>query len=106
MGIFLVAWGVILAVFILFAILFRFQHTTTKGGMAGWFVGFVFGLTTNFLFGFMHFAGPIDIPNPVINFPGWSTTLGDFYPLIGSQLGIIVGAFVGSFKRDERDRTT
>src|ERR1043166_6251577 len=87
MAYYLEAWGAILAVFVVIAIICRFRRATITCGIAGWIFGFAFGLSVDFLFGVMHWTGPIDVPDPIFNFPGWSTTLGTFYPLIGSLFG-------------------
>jgi len=106
MDYYLEAWGAILGVFVVIAILFHFQRTTLAGGIAGWFVGFIFGMATSFLFGVMHWTGPVDIPDPIFHFPGWSTTLSTIYLLVGSLLGVILGAFMGWLQRKKTDPTT
>jgi hypothetical protein len=65
------------------------------GALVGMMVGFLIGIVVNVAVGFMHWFGPVDIPNPVIQIGGVATTIGTLYPVMFGAVGFIVGLVLG-----------
>ncbi len=68
-------------------------------GLLGLMGGFLLGIVAGFVISATHWFGPVAIPNPVFNFPGFATTLSSLCPLIFGLVGLIVGITLSLIKR-------
>jgi hypothetical protein len=68
-------------------------------GVAGMLVGFLIGVVADEAIGIMHWFGPVDIPNPVIQIGDVATTLGTLYPVIFGLAGLIVGVVAATIRK-------
>src|SRR4051794_15291122 len=64
------------------------------GAFAGMVVGFLFGIVVDDAISTMHWFGPIDIPNPVVQIGGVATTLSNINVILFALSGLIVGIVV------------
>jgi hypothetical protein len=64
------------------------------GEFVGMVVGFLFGIVVDDAISTMHWFGPIDIANPVVQIGGVATTLSTIYIILFAMVGLIVGIVV------------
>jgi hypothetical protein len=56
------------------------------------------GLATGVAVSAMHWFGPIDIPDPVVQIGGIATTATSLYPAAFGAVGLVVGVFIGAMR--------
>src|SRR4051795_7735786 len=61
------------------------------GALVGFAVGFLIGVVVDEAIGLMHWFGPVDVPDPVIQMFGIATTIGTLYPAMFGVVGVVVG---------------
>ena len=69
----------------------KLARSALVAGLAGMSVGFLIGVMADVAIGVMHWFGPIDVPDPVIQIGDIATTLGTLYPLILGVVGLAFG---------------
>jgi len=99
MSLLLAGFSAILALFVIIAFAVGAKRSLIVGGITGTVSGFLIGVTTSIAIAAMHWFGPVDIPNPVIQIGAVATTLGNFYPMIFGIVGSIFGVIVTAIRR-------
>src|SRR5215212_2241698 len=88
----------LLAVVLIIALAPRSCRSAVVGGLAGMFVGFLFGVMADVAIGVMHWFGGIDIADPVIHVVNVATTCGTLYPVIFGLVGFVFGVARGRMR--------
>jgi hypothetical protein len=88
-----------LTVFAVVALTRSLARSPVVGGIAGMIIGFLVGVVADEAIGVMHWFGPVDIPNPVIQIGDVATTLGTLYPVIFDLAGLIVGVVAATIRK-------